>query len=367
MTPDEKYMRMTLALAKKGIGLTSPNPMVGAVVVKNGEITGKGYHKGPGRLHAEAVALQDAGLEAKDATLYVNLEPCCHTDKRTPPCTKEIIKSQIRRVVIGMEDPNPQVNGRGIKELTEAGIQVDKGILYQDSLKLNEVYSKFITTNIPFVILKTASSLDGKIALPSGESKWITGEKARKYSHRLRYMVEAVLVGIGTVIVDDPVLNVRGKNSKGKQPLRIVIDSKLRIPNTSKMLDTGSGQATIVVTTKLASEEKIENLEKMGVKTLLAESKDNGDVDLKSMMNLLGKSGITSVLIEGGSRINASAIYEGVVDKIVIMYSPRIIGGSDAIGMVGGKAPVSLNESIFLRDVSIRRLGADILLEGYIR
>ncbi len=367
MPQDEKYMRMALVLARKGVGRTSPNPVVGAVIVKDGAVIGTGYHKGPGQLHAEAVAIQDAGPEAKGATLYINLEPCCHTDKRTPPCTKEIIKSQIGRVVIGMDDPNPMVNGRGVRELLDAGIQVEKGLLFQEALKLNEIYSKFITTNTPFVILKTASSLDGKIALPSGESRWLTGEMARRYVHRLRAMVDAVLVGVGTVVADDPMLSVRAGAKKGKQPLRIVVDSRLRIPITSKMLDISSGQPTMVVTTRLACKEKIEVVEKRGVKTLIAESREDGDVSLRSMMGLLGKSGITSVLIEGGSKINSSALLEGVVDKMVILYSPRIIGGRDSIGMVGGSAPKSLAESVLLKDISIRRLGEDILVEGYVR
>lgn len=360
-------MRMTLTLAKKGIGITSPNPMVGAVLVKNGKIIGKGYHKGPGKPHAEAEALQDAGHEAMGATLYINLEPCCHTDKRTPPCTKEIIKSQIKGVVIGMEDPNPLVNGRGVRELIDAGIKVEKGLLYKDALKLNEIYSKFITTNIPFVILKFASSLDGKIALPSGESRWITGEVARRHAHRLRAMVDAVLVGIGTVIKDDPVLSVRDIYIKGKQPLRIVVDSKLRIPLTSKVLDTSTSQKTMVVSTRSASVEKIEAMEKMGVKVMIVESREDGGVSLQSLINLLGKSGITSVLIEGGPEISSSALHEGIVDKVVVIYSPRIIGGNESISMVGGPPPKSLDESIFLKDVSVRRLGEDIMVEGYVR
>ena len=367
MSPDKTYMRMALRLAKKGMGITSPNPMVGAVVVKDGRVIGRGYHKGPGKLHAEAMAIQDAGPEARGATLYINLEPCCHTDKRTPPCTKEIIRSEIRRVVIGMEDPNPLVNGRGIRELAEAGIQIEKGVLYPEAGRMNEIYSKFISTKTPFVILKSASSLDGRIALPSGESKWITGEIARRYSHRLRAMVDAVLVGVGTALADDPLLSVRDIGIRGKQPLRIIVDSRLRIPLTARVLDQRGGQETMIVTTKAASGEAVETLEKIGVKTLIAASREDGEVSLRSMMGQLGRLGISSVLIEGGSKINASALREGVVDKVVILYSPRIIGGSDSIGMVGGPAPGSLDESVFLKDISIRRLGEDILVEGYVR
>lgn len=360
-------MRKALTLARKGAGMTSPNPMVGAVLVKNDRIIGKGYHRGPGKLHAEAVVLQNAGTEAAGATLYINLEPCCHTDKRTPPCTREIIKSRIRRVVIGMEDPNPLVNSRGIKELIEAGIQVDKGILNRDSLRLNEIYTKFITTCTPFAILKFAASLDGKIALPSGESRWITGRTARRYAHRLRALADAVLVGVGTVVADDPLLNVRHVDNKGKQPLRLIVDSKLRIPVKSKVLDINRGQGTMVVTTRSAPVEKIEMLEKKGIKILIADSREDGEVSLKSVMNLSGEYGITSILIEGGSEISASALREGVVDKVVVIYSPRIIGGVDALSMVGGPSPTSLDESIFLKDISIRQLGEDIMIEGYVK
>ena len=321
MHQDEKYMRIALAEAKKGEGQTSPNPMVGAVLVKNDRIISRGYHRGPGKLHAEAVVLKDAGPDARGSTLYINLEPCCHTDKRTPPCTKEIIKSEIKRVVIGIEDPNPLVNGRGIKELIDAGIEVEEGVLKKDATRINEAYAKFVTKNIPFVILKSASSLDGKIALPSGESRWITGKIARRYAHRLRLMVDAVLVGVGTVIADDPLLNVRHIKSKGKQPLRIVLDSRLRIPLTSKILDTRSGQDTLIVTTRSASVEKIEELNKSGVKTVIAENRDDGEISLKSLINQLGKSGIMSLMIEGGSTISSSALIENIVDKIIIIYS----------------------------------------------
>lgn len=367
MIPDERYMRMALTLAKRGEGLTSPNPMVGAVLVKEGKVIGQGYHKGPGLLHAEVEAIQDAGSEASDSTLYINLEPCCHTDKRTPPCTKEIIKSRIMRVVVGMVDPNPLVNGRGLKELIEAGIEVEEGILNKEALKLNEAYSKFITTHFPFVILKFAASLDGKIALPSGESRWITDKPARKYAHRLRAMADAVLVGIGTVVADDPLLNIRHIERKGRQPLRIVIDSKLRIPLASRVLDISAGQSTMVVTTAFAPAEKIEALQKQGIKVVIADSGDNCEVNLRSLMITIGKMGITSILIEGGSEINASALHEKIVDKVIVIYSPRIIGGSDSIGMVGGPPPKSLDESTFLKDISIRRIGEDIMVEGYVR
>ncbi len=404
MTPDEKYMRMAINLARKGLGMTSPNPMVGAVIVNNGRVVGAGYHKGPGQLHAEAVAIRESGSDASGATLYVNLEPCCHTDKRTPPCTREIIRSGVKRVVAGMTDPNPLVNGRGNAELIDAGISVEKDVLHDDACRINEIYTKFITSSIPFVILKSAASLDGKIALASGESRWITGKSARRYAHKLRSMVDAVMVGIGTVVSDDPVLSVRHIKSKGRQPLRIIIDSKLRIPLKSKVLDVSTGQQTMVVTTRQSPEGKLKEVENLGIKVIMADTAElitdchpelvsgsrtkrsrnefgmtegsycgtvitgeDGKVNLQSLMNILGKSGITSVLIEGGSEINASALREGIVDKVVLTYSARIIGGRDSIGIVGGHSPKSLDESVFLKNVSIRRLGEDIMVEGYVR
>ncbi len=367
MTPDEKYMRMAINLARKGLGMTNPNPMVGAVLVNSGRVVGKGYHKGPGQLHAEAVAIRESGTEASGATLYVNLEPCCHTDKRTPPCTKEIIRSGIKRVVAGMIDPNPAVNGNGISELIDAGISVDKDILNNDASRLNEIYTKFITSNIPFVILKSAASLDGKIALSSGESRWITGKVSRRYAHKLRSTVDAVMAGIGTVIADDPMLSVRHVKSKGGQPLRIIVDSKLRIPLTSKVLDVSTGQKTMVVTTRQSPAGKLKEIENLGIRTVIADTGEDGEVSLQSLMNLVGKSGVTSILIEGGSEINASALREGIVDKVVLIYSARIIGGRDSVSIVGGHSPKSLDESVFLKDVSVRRIGEDIMVEGYVR
>ena len=241
---DEWYIRRTLRLAARAQGMTSPNPMVGAVIVKNGEILSEDYHRKPGTLHAEALAIATAGKEAKGSTLYVNLEPCCHTEKRTPPCAKTIIHAGIKRVVIGMTDPNPKVSGKGISELKDAGIEVTSGVLENEARKLNEAYTKYITTGKPFVTLKVAMTLDGKIATPEGQSKWITGEQARKKVHTLRSRADAIMTAIGTVKADDPQLTVRMK--KGKNPLRIVIDPNLEIPLHAKILRTPP--PTIIVT-----------------------------------------------------------------------------------------------------------------------
>src|SRR3989337_3269280 len=298
-------MRMALNLAKKGRGMTNPNPLVGAVLIKDGRVGGKGYHKGPGQLHAEAVAIRESGSESPGATLYLNLEPCCHTDKRTPPCTKDIIRSGIRRVVTGMTDPNPAVNGLGVAELIDAGITVEKDVLNNDACRMNEIYTKFITSNIPFVILKSAASLDGKIALASGESRWITGKVARRYAHKLRSTLDAVVAGNCTVLADDPMLSGRHIKNKRRHTLTIIIDSKLRIPLSSRVLDVSTGQQTMVVTTRQAPVDKLKELENLGIRTVIEDTGDDGKVSLQSLINLLGKSGITSVLIEGGSEINA--------------------------------------------------------------
>jgi len=264
-----------------------------------------------------------------------------------------------------MLDPNPAVNGKGILELKDAGVQVEQGVLIEDAERLNEAYTKFVTTGRPFVILKVAASLDGKIALPSGESKWITGEEARAYAHRLRSLVDAVLVGLGTVRRDDPQLSVRLIEYHGRQPLRVVVDSSLRIPLESRILDVTEGQKTLIATTRFAPPDRIEDMKKMGIDILLVDQVNNR-VSLGALMKALGEMGIMSALIEGGSEVNASALEERVVDKVIILYSPRIIGGRDSIPMVGGSEPESLEDSVFVRNLRFERIGEDLLLEGYV-
>jgi diaminohydroxyphosphoribosylaminopyrimidine deaminase/5-amino-6-(5-phosphoribosylamino)uracil reductase len=361
---DKEYMNLVLRLAAKGKGRTSPNPMVGALIVKGGRVIGKGYHRKAGTPHAEVVAIEEAGEKANNATLYVNLEPCCHLDKKTPPCTEAIIKAGVKKVVIGMVDPNPKVSGKGLKELNKAGIKVIKGILEEESKRLNEAYIKYIRTGLPFVILKIASSLDGKIATASGESKWITGEKSRKMVHRLRSEVDAVMVGIGTVLKDDPLLNVR--LIKGRDPHRVILDRQLRIPLNLKVLNLKSDAKTYIVTVPDAPEDKIMALKQKGAEVIHVDSKD-GYLDLFKLMKILGTLGITSLMIEGGSETSASALREGIVDKVIIFMSPKIIGGQDSKDAVGGKSPERLSDAIILKDLKLRRLGKDILIEGYLR
>ena len=357
---NDKYMKRALELAAKGKGRTSPNPMVGAVIVKSGRIIAEGYHRKAGTPHAEVVALKKAGAKAKGATLYVNLEPCCHTDKKTPPCTKEIIRSGINKVVIAMKDPNPKVSGKGIRELRKAGIIVETGIMKLEAQELNKAFIKFITQKEPFVILKIAQSLDGKIATAKGESKWITGEKARNLVHELRNEVDAVLVGINTVKKDNPSLDCKIKG--GRNPYRIIMDSRLNISLDSKVLKY-KDKKTIIAATPSASSRNKSLIEKQGNKVLIVKEA-SGRVSLKALMKALGKLDISSVMIEGGSSINASALSSRIVDKIMVFIAPMIIGGSDSIPSIGGKSPAQLGKTIKLRNLRINRVGQDILIQG---
>jgi diaminohydroxyphosphoribosylaminopyrimidine deaminase/5-amino-6-(5-phosphoribosylamino)uracil reductase len=358
---DEHWMKRVLHLAEKGRGRTSPNPMVGAVLIKNGKVVGEGYHARAGEAHAEILALRQAGKAARGSTLYLNLEPCTHYG-RTPPCAPEVIRAKVKRVVIGMEDPNPLVRGRGLKSLRRAGLNVEVGILEKECRKLNEFFCKYIQKKEPFVILKVAATLDGKIATRDGESKWISGETSRRFVHRMRDQVDGVVVGIGTVLKDDPQLTVRIKN--GRDPYRIVLDSRLRIPEDARVIGD-SPPKTIIATTEDADKDKIERLEEKGVRVLIFDSKQ-GRVDLKKCVDKLGEMEMMSLLVEGGSRINGSFLDEGLIDKILFFLSPKLIGDGEALGIFGGSGKATLKEAIPLDEVRLRRLGEDILIEGYI-
>jgi diaminohydroxyphosphoribosylaminopyrimidine deaminase / 5-amino-6-(5-phosphoribosylamino)uracil reductase len=355
-------MKLALQLAERGRGKTRPNPMVGAVIVKGGEVIATGYHHKAGQPHAEAIALQRAGSSARGATLYVNLEPCGHTDKRTPPCTRAIIAGGIRRVVVAMRDPNPKVAGKGIRQLIRAGINVSAGLLRAEADRLNEVYSTWITSGRPFVTMKVAAGLDGKIAAAGGESRWITGEKARAYVYRLRSEADAVMVGIGTVLADDPRLTSRTNGNKRSDPIRIVVDSRLRIPLESRILHLPSAR-TLLATTKQASNEKIREIEKLGAQVLVLEE-SSGRVNLAALMKELGRIEITHLLLEGGSELNASMLSEGLVDQVVFLIAPKIIGGRDAVSAVGGETLRPLSRAWRVRDLEVRRLGEDLLVRG---
>lgn len=361
---DLQYMRRAMELAKKGEGFVNPNPLVGAVIVKNNKIIGEGYHEIFGGNHAEVNAFINATEDVTGATMYVTLEPCSHYGK-TPPCANKIIEKGIKKVVIAHKDPNPQVAGRGIALLKENGVDVVTGILEEESEKQNEVFFKYITKNIPFCLLKTAMTLDGKIASWSGNSKWITSEVSRNFVHQLRNRYSAIMVGIGTVIEDNPSLTTRLGDIQGRDPVRIIVDTKARIPLEAKVLNLTSNARTIVATTELASNEKIRKLEDMGVEVIITPLK-NHQVDLKFLMKKLGEEKIDSVLIEGGSELNYSALEGGIVDKVNVFIAPKIIGGREAKTPVGGIGLEFMKDAIKLKELKIHRFEEDIMIEGYI-
>ncbi|MDE0298291.1 MAG: bifunctional diaminohydroxyphosphoribosylaminopyrimidine deaminase/5-amino-6-(5-phosphoribosylamino)uracil reductase RibD [Candidatus Poribacteria bacterium] len=361
---DAEYMRRALALAARARGRTSPNPLVGAVVVKEGEVVGEGYHQSAGGAHAEVHAINQAGTAARGGTLYVTLEPCVHYG-RTPPCTEAIIRSEIAQTFVAHVDPNPKVGGKGIQELEKAGIRVHVGLCEPEARRQNEVFIKYIRTNRPFVILKSAMSLDGKIATVTGESQWISSEASRSRGHEIRDSVDAILVGVNTVLNDNPSLTTRLPGRNGKDPARIIVDSECWTPLTARVLNRDTDGYAIIATTKRASKERITSLEAAGAKVLVVEEEDDR-VCLSSLMQALGCDGITSVLIEGGAKVNASALNAGIVDKIMFFIAPKIIGGTDTPNPIGGVGIQRLAEAHDLRDVSVESIDGDILVEGYL-
>ncbi len=365
MEADEKYMWLALDLARQGMGRTSPNPMVGAVIVKDGEILGTGYHQKAGTHHAEIYALNVAGERAQGATLYVTLEPCAHFG-RTPPCTEKIIQAGLKRVVISMVDPNPLVSGSGVAALKEAGIKVKEGVLEDKAQKLNEIFLKYITTGVPFTISKSAMSMDGKIATKKGFSRWITSEKSREFSHQLRNQVDAIMVGIGTVLTDNPRLTTRLEGEDMKNPVRVIVDTNGRLPLESRVVrQSNSDTKTIIATTQMAPYDKLKALSNLGVEIYQAESKDN-KVDLKALLKYLGDKEITSLLIEGGSTLNYALLKEELIDKALFFIAPKLIGGSKAPTPVGGEGIDFLDEAWEIQDITVKYLGKDILLTGYL-
>ncbi|HDD35572.1 MAG TPA: bifunctional diaminohydroxyphosphoribosylaminopyrimidine deaminase/5-amino-6-(5-phosphoribosylamino)uracil reductase RibD [Candidatus Desulfofervidus auxilii] len=356
------YMQYAIALAKKARGRTSPNPLVGAVIVKDGRIVGKGYHKKAGLPHAEIEAIKAAGEQAKGADLYVTLEPCNHYG-RTPPCTEAILRAGIKRVFVGMRDPNPHVKGKGIEYLKSKGIEVEIGILEKKCQRLNEMFIKYVTTGMPFVSLKLAATLDGKIALNNSETKWITNKKSRLFTHHLRDIHDAILVGINTVLKDDPALTTRLPKKKGRDPVRIILDTHLRIPLNAKVLHLNSDAKTVIVTAFDVLTEKVKVLETMGVEVWQI-GLENGQLSLRELLALLGKKGIMSVLVEGGAKVATSFLKQKLVDKIYFFYAPKIVG-REHLSMVGELGISSLKKAIQFKDVSLRRFENDILIVGY--
>lgn len=358
-------MKRALELAKLGEGYTNPNPLVGAVIVKNGKIIGEGYHQKYGENHAEVNAFENSVKSVKDADMYVTLEPCSHYGN-TPPCAHRIVKEGIKRVFIGMRDPNPLVTGRGIEILEKNGIEVKSEILEKEALELNEIFIKYITQKKPFIILKTAMTLDGKIATSTGDSKWISNEKSRKFVHQLRHKVSGIMVGIGTVLADNPRLTTRLEDKKGKDPHRIIVDTEGRISLDSKILNLQSDSKTIIATTKKISSKKIEELEKKNAEVVITPLKNN-KVNLDYLFDYLAKMGIDSILVEGGSTLNESLLKENLVDKIITFIAPKIIGGSDAKTPVEGQGFKYMKDAVLLKNVTTKFFDEDIMISGYIR
>lgn len=358
---DEDFMREALALARNAEGRTSPNPMVGAVIVRDGRIIAAGWHRKAGTPHAEVHALRMAGDLAKGATLYVTLEPCSHYG-RTGPCAKAVVEAGIKRAVIAMKDPNPLVSGRGIEILEEAGIEVKVGVLEEEARRLNEAFLKWVPHKMPFVVLKTAMTLDGKIATYTGESQWITNEASRLRVHEYRDIYDSILVGIGTVLRDDPSLTTRLPDYTGKNPVRIIVDSQARTPLTAKVVTDGKAR-TIIAVTEQAPLERIKALEKAGAEVITAGT--GAHVDLRNLLQQLGQKEICSVFVEGGGRINFSLLQEGLVDKVHAFIAPKIIGGSEALTPVEGEGFASLHDAVELRDVKVETIDGDILLTAY--
>lgn len=356
-------MRRALELAARGRGQTSPNPMVGAVLVKNDQIIGEGWHRAAGLSHAEIEAFANAQEEVEGATLYVTLEPCCHHGK-TPPCTEAIIARKLSRVVVATADPNPLVAGKGIETLRAAGIRVDVGLCETEARRLNEVFFTYHEKKRPFLICKWAMTLDGKIATESGHSRWITNELSRAYVHELRAQVDAVMIGVGTVLTDNPLLTVRLEGYAGRQPYRIIADGNLRIPLRAKCLTLAKQGEVIICTSTMAPQDKIAELRAMGHEVIVFPGK--ALLDFTEVMAELARRGIQSILCEGGSSLTGALFQAQVVDKVIAFMAPKIVGGLNAKTPIASWGVMHMDAAIDLHDVVIRRFGADVCVEGYI-
>jgi len=372
-TADELFMTQALELARQGVGLASPNPCVGAIVVdERGRIVGRGVHHYAKRKHAEVLALEEAGPLARGNTLYLNLEPCCHTG-RTGPCTEAILAAGVGRLVAAMRDPNPLVGGKGFEQLRQAGVEVTEGVLELEARKLNEAFAHFIRTGTPLVTLKSAMTLDGKIAgaplnpaAGKGSTTYITGASALRQVHRLRHASDAILAGIGTVIADDPMLTDRSELPRRRSLLRVILDSHLRIPVDSRIV--ASAADDLIVFCVDAADEKKDALESCGVRVeRLPAGPEKRFPDLQCVLDRLGKMQITSLLVEGGATVNWAFLKAGAVDKVWFFYAPKILGGSASVGLASGEGFATVADAAQLRDVSLHRYGEDFAVEGYLR
>lgn len=357
---DEKYMRLAMQLAGNAIGRTSPNPLVGAVIVKDNRVVGCGWHRKAGTPHAEVHALNQAGELAQGADVYVTLEPCAHYGK-TPPCAKALVEAKVKNVYGGLLDVNPKVAGKGFKILEDAGIHVEYGFLQDELRKQNEVFFKWIEHKKPFVVLKAAMTLDGKIATATGQSKWITNETSRAYGYKLRDIYDGIMVGINTVIEDNPMLTARVDG--GKNPIRIVVDSSLKIDINANVVQDKSAK-TIVATTDKADKDKILKLQAQDVDVIVVDKDENDKVDIEKLLNILGQQNICSILVEGGATLSGSFVAKKLVDKVYFFIAPKIVGGKEAKTPVAGTGILNLQEALALKDIQIEKLEEDILIIG---
>lgn len=357
---DEKYMRLAMQLAGNAIGRTSPNPLVGAVIVKDNRVVGCGWHRKAGTPHAEVHALNQAGELAQGADVYVTLEPCAHYGK-TPPCAKALVEAKVKNVYGGLLDVNPKVAGKGFKILEDAGIHVEYGFLQDELRKQNEVFFKWIEHKKPFVVLKAAMTLDGKIATATGQSKWITNETSRAYGYKLRDIYDGIMVGINTVIEDNPMLTARVDG--GKNPIRIVVDSSLKIDINANVVQDKSAK-TIIATTDKADKDKFLKLQAQDVDVIVVDKDANDKVDIEKLLDILGQKNICSILVEGGATLSGSFVAKKLVDKVYFFIAPKIIGGKEAKTPVAGTGILNLQEALALKDIQIEKLEEDILIIG---
>lgn len=357
---DEKYMRLAMQLAGNAIGRTSPNPLVGAVIVKDNRVVGCGWHRKAGTPHAEVHALNQAGELAQGADVYVTLEPCAHYGK-TPPCAKALVEAKVKNVYGGLLDVNPKVAGKGFKILEDAGIHVEYGFLQDELRKQNEVFFKWIEHKKPFVVLKAAMTLDGKIATATGQSKWITNETSRAYGYKLRDIYDGIMVGINTVIEDNPMLTARVDG--GKNPIRIVVDSNLKIDINANVVQDKSAK-TIVATTDKADKDKILKLQAQNVDVIVVDKDKNDKVDIEKLLDILGQQNICSILVEGGATLSGSFVAKKLVDKVYFFIAPKIVGGKEAKTPVAGTGILNLQEALALKDIQVEKLDEDILIIG---
>jgi diaminohydroxyphosphoribosylaminopyrimidine deaminase/5-amino-6-(5-phosphoribosylamino)uracil reductase len=371
---EEKFLRRALELAREGIGLTSPNPCVGAVVTDaQGKVVGQGFHTYAGVKHAEVLALERASAKARGATLFINLEPCSHQG-RTGPCADVVIAAGIRRVVACMHDPNPEVSGKGFARLREAGIEVASGIFEEEAKALNESFAKYIRHRVPLITLKAAMTLDGKIAPPPAEGAgstgptggWITSEEARSHVHALRHQHDAIMVGVGTIIADDPLLTDRSSRIRRRPLLRVIVDSRLRLPLDSRVVKTA--QNDVLVLCSFAEEKKKKQLQEVGIRVEQIEAMTaDGRPDMAGISHRLGELEITSLLIEGGAMINWAALASGIVDKVFLYYAPKILAGTGSVPFAAGYGFRHMNDAAYVKSIKIHRFGEDFAVEGYLK